>query len=307
MAQHREVEGGGLMIDYWRLIILKRRAFGKKCGSLADGHRAMSVENRKAFTLVELLVVTAIVALLMSILVPALASARSGARKLVCKSNLRQILLANIGYAAESDGFYVAAGSDLHQNFGGLHRWHGVRDTKGKSFEPRRGPLVDYLADGEIKECPERVDFSESDDWNANFERGAGGYGYNITYIGSRLWVSGDTDAYARTARATEVAKPAQTLMFADTAMSNDGISYIQDSFVWQPFIVYAGKTIVGTYMSPSIHFRHKDRANTGWVDGHVEDRIMGDMEKVNVYGVDSAAMNLGWFDPIDNTLFDLD
>jgi len=258
-------------------------------------------ENRKAFTLVELLVVIAIIALLMAVLVPALASARSGARKLVCKSNIRQLLLANIGYAGENDGFYVAAASDMWDG-SGLHRWHGVRQTLDEPFEPKKGPLASYLADGEVKECPQRVNFVKSDDWDTSFEQGCGGYGYNMTYIGSRMYQSGlDSPeafkaAYARTTRTTEVARPSQTLMFADTAMSNDGESYIEYSFAEQPYTVYAGKVITAFYMSPSIHFRHRGRANVGWAGGNVEEKQMADFEQTNVYGVDSAAMKLGRF-----------
>lgn len=269
-------------------------------------------DNKKAFTLVELLVVIAIVALLMAVLMPALASARSGARKLVCKSNVRQLVLANIGYASEYDGFYVAAASDMWDS-AGLHRWHGVRESLSKPFEAKRGPLAGYLADGEVKECPERVAFVKSDDWNTSFEQGCGGYGYNMAYIGSRMWQSGlDSPeafkaAYARTTRTTEVARPAQTLMFADTAMSNDGESYIEYSFAEPPYTVYAGKVITGFYMSPSIHFRHRSRANVGWAGGHVEEKQMAKFEQPSVYGVDSAAMKLGWLEPVDNTLFDLE
>ncbi len=269
-------------------------------------------ENKKAFTLVELLVVIAIVALLMAVLVPALASARSGARKLVCKSNVRQLLFANIGYASENDGFYVAAASDIWDD-GGSHRWHGVREAKGKPFEAKRGPLVGYLANGEVKECPERVAFVRSNDWDTSFEQGCGGYGYNMTYIGSRMWQGGLDSAeafkaaYARTTRTTEVGRPAQTVMFADTAMSNDGESYMEYSFAEPPYTVYAGEVMTGFYSSASIHFRHRGRANVGWAGGNVEEKQMANFERTNVYGVDSAVMNLGWFDPVDNTLFDLE
>ena len=269
-------------------------------------------ENRNGFSLVELLVVIAIVALLMAILMPALALARSGARELVCRSNVRQLVLANIGYATENDDFYVAAASDIW-NGAGLHRWHGVRDALDEPFEPRRSSLVGYLADGQVKECPERVEFVRGEDWNTNFEQGCGGYGYNMTYIGSRTWeggVSGPAsfrESYARTTRMTEVRRPGETLMFADTAMSRDGESYIEYSFAEQPFIVYAGRVITGSRMSPSIHFRHRGRANIGWVGGQVGTKEIAKFEKKNAFGVDSAAMKLGWFDPIDNTPFDLE
>lgn len=268
----------------------------------------MSAGIKKAFTLVELLVVIVIIGLLMAILMPALAAARSQGRSLVCKSNLRQLLIANIGYATENDGFYVPAASDMYPGGKNLHRWHGVRESLNEPFDPLKGPLVAYLADGEVKECPKRVKFVKGVQWDSSFEQGCGGYGYNMTYLGSRFCQvgMGFQESYAQTACITEVAKPAETLMFADCAMSKDGENLIEYSFAEPPFTVYNGKPITSFYMSPSIHFRHRGRANIGWTDGHAGFREMAKFDEKNVWLVSSTRMNLGWFEPLDNSLFDL-
>jgi prepilin-type N-terminal cleavage/methylation domain-containing protein len=68
----------------------------------------MARSVKPAFTLIELLIVVAIIALLVSILLPSLAAAREMANGAICASNLRSVYLAATFYANDFDGWLTA-------------------------------------------------------------------------------------------------------------------------------------------------------------------------------------------------------
>ena len=79
------------------------------------------MNKKNAFTLIELLVVVAIIALLVSILLPALGRARAQARTTLCANKHRQIFLAWTYYADDHDGRIMPA----------FHQWTEYDVNKG--------------------------------------------------------------------------------------------------------------------------------------------------------------------------------
>ena len=76
---------------------------------------------RGGFTLIELLVVVAIIALLISILLPALSEAKKRAQETMCASNIRQMGLGLRHYLDDNNGFYP--GDHLEVPSGSLIAW----------------------------------------------------------------------------------------------------------------------------------------------------------------------------------------
>jgi len=254
------------------------------------------------FTLIELLVVISIIALLISILLPALGAARNAAESAVCASNARQLTLANIAYAADFRQHYVLGAEDLYST--NLLRWHGKRATTSDTFDSKLGPLSSYFNSADVKRCPSFVD-SHPD---GPYEAGAGGYGYNMTYIGARtdLYPPFTATSYKVSATVDQVRNPSGTIMFADAA----GISWssgqvVEESELYVPNQVsYLG---LGGQNQPTMHFRHNFAANAAHADGHVALQTMTFTQ--NPYGSVPAELSdwFGWFGPESNELFDLD
>lgn len=106
-------------------------------------NRAPSRSSRsRGFTLIELLVVISIIAVLISILLPALSLAKEQGKKTVCMSNMRQI--------GSAIGMYLSDGNDnlpwtyIHQTFNNTNYFYpGTNIYSSYSWGGQRAPRPD--------------------------------------------------------------------------------------------------------------------------------------------------------------------
>lgn len=215
--------------------------------------RTASRNPLAGFTLVELLVVVALVAVLAGLLLPALARSRAAAVGTRCLSNQRQLGLAAQLYWDDHGG--RAFPERRSRTNGGWNYWFGwlADGAEGqRDFDPTQGSLWPYLQGRSVSACPAFQ--RPGTPIKAKAAGAAFGYGYNLL-VGTR------TESGIRLAT---VAQPSGLAVFTDCAQVNDFQAPASPEHPMLEEFYYFDLA------SPTVHFRHRGAAAAAFVDGHV-------------------------------------
>ncbi|BCM88892.1 hypothetical protein IAD21_00734 [Abditibacteriota bacterium] len=228
-------------------------------GSTGGGYREYF---HKAFTLIELLIVIAIIAILAAILFPVFARTRENARRASCQSNLKQIGLGMLQYAQDYDETY--SGSYKNSPNGRIH-W-------GELIFP-------YTKSSQIYICPSNTSLMTNNGLNnqatnPNTYKGVS-YSYNCITIPT---VIGSPDGWDwNGAPLALLPHVAQTILLTEGNVANGGqdntwttqLTDINGSFYGQTWTGTPDDTVAAG--NKNMDHRHLDGGNILWYDGHVK------------------------------------
>ncbi len=236
--------------------------------------------GKKAFTLLEVLVVIGITGLLVSILLPALHKVRGEGKRIYCMNNLRQMGVAAQAYTHNYDGFYPIAQyttATAERKVGHCWDFSVEQDRVGGGKEVTAGILWDGGTVEEVHQCPSLEGPANSSDTPYS------GYNYNTSYIGHGAGEEVSAEYVGRVevcqveifegvsvdieivmpVKATMVGRPGECALFGDGGYNGGANKFMRSPWSW------AGDTNIGRRAAGAQSYRHLKMTNVCWADGH--------------------------------------
>ncbi|WP_238527744.1 prepilin-type N-terminal cleavage/methylation domain-containing protein [Lentisphaera araneosa] len=189
----------------------------------------------KKFSLIELLVVVAIIGILGSLLLPTLGKARKKSKQAVCLSNMKQIGSAEFMYQDDNDQYHLVRDNEVYTQYNG---WQFLLAP----YVNNDGTTAQEVQSSGVFACP-----SSQLNFNNEWQNGGIGYNTNMGSIQKSIQIA---------VNAVEV--PVETILTADGDEAGGAVHL--DNQIFQPGSPHG---------EPGA--RHNGGVNTLLADGHAQ------------------------------------
>ena len=209
----------------------------------------------RKFTLMELLIVVAIIGILVSLLLPSLQGARDKAKDAVCLSNQRQIGVMMSTYTIQQDGIFPSHRLDM------VSSWIELIDPN-----PAENLYI----------CPRVSKWTYSNGSQVTPDASTKenrlhltSYGYNAWWLGYYVYTNHPTGK--NYLRMTEIDSPSDVIMTADSRPIIVNGNYWWGTTLWYIFRRKGPDQNEGVH---SFHGNKQKNSNILFTDGHVKSRL---------------------------------
>lgn len=217
--------------------------------------------SRHGFTLTELLISVVVIAVLLTILLPAVARKRSEAHQTICAKQQQQMALATFFYLEDNDqSFFPRRAPATVDGKDGTLWWFGFEADASRLLgqgnrvlDRSLGKMYNYHHSPEtVRICPGFMKANQP--YKPKYKSFWTTYGYDATFITEMGPV-----------QYTQIDQPDKIAMLTDTAQVN---SWQAPASTSNPMIEEWDYFTATGYF---VHYRHNGRANVLLADGHVE------------------------------------